>query len=319
MPRLTTSDHGTVIISRLLAGVAVLGALAVGLLYVGAPTPARAAAARPCVGVVVDAQQMGGAVRTGCAVGDPRTGLAALANAGFGYTPRPRDGLICQIDAQPASCTATTSTTYWSYWYRAPGSHTWVYANQGAGTHDPKPGSTEGWVWQDGGRRPPPDIALATICPQVAASPTPAPTTSPKPKPKPTPTPTRTTHRPKPTHRPTATHRPTDRPTRPPTTTPAAGAGSAAGGTHRKRSASATPTPRPTRSPTPSATSATSPPTPSASSAAAVTTSPAAATGPEPDGSGGPALPKAAGAAVGGALVIGLGAAAYVRSRRSGP
>ncbi|HEX7189380.1 MAG TPA: hypothetical protein VF423_14260 [Actinomycetes bacterium] len=126
------------------------------------------AAAEPCVGVIVDARLLGGRVDTACADGDPDSGLDALTMAGFRYAFVPRQpGLVCQIDGQP-ECSRTSTTTYWSYWYRAKGSSRWVYANEGAGTHDPEPGSTEAWVWQDGGRREPPDVALRRICPQVA-------------------------------------------------------------------------------------------------------------------------------------------------------
>ena len=135
------------------------------------PAPAGAAA-KPCVGVIVDARLLGGDVRTGCAVGDPDSGLEALTKAGFGYAFVPRQpGLVCQIDRAP-ECTDTSTTTYWSYWYRAKGSKTWVYSSAGAASHDPAPGSTEAWVWQEGGRKQPPDIALTTICPQAAAEPT---------------------------------------------------------------------------------------------------------------------------------------------------
>lgn len=168
--------------------------------------PAPAYAAAPCVGVIVDGRLLGEDVRTGCATGDPDSGLQALTKAGFSYAFVPRQpGLVCQIDGLP-DCGRTTATTYWSYWYREPGSSRWVYSSFGAGQHDPKPGSTEAWVWQDGGRREPPDVALAQICPQVTEKPstTPKPSTttaSPKPATKPTtsPTPKPTTPTPKPT------------------------------------------------------------------------------------------------------------------------
>jgi hypothetical protein len=157
-----------------LATLAVVGATAVLGLLRAVPV---AAAANDCVAVLVDARQLGGEVRTGCAQGDPDNGLQALAKAGFGYTPRPRDGLICQIDSTPA-CGNTTSDNYWSYWYRSPGSSTWVYANEGAGTHDPRPGSTEAWVWQDGVRKQPPAVSASSICPQLKASPKPTKTSA---------------------------------------------------------------------------------------------------------------------------------------------
>ena len=150
---------------RLAAALAATALAGLGLL---AGPPAPAAAAEPCVGVVVDARLLGGGVSTGCAKGDPDSGLEALTKAGYSYAFVPRQpGQVCQIDGIP-ECSRTSTDTYWSYWWRAKGSSRWVYATEGAATHDPAPGATEAWVWQDGGRREPPDIALRTICPQVA-------------------------------------------------------------------------------------------------------------------------------------------------------
>ena len=144
------------------------------------PAP-RAYAGDPCVGVIVDARLLGAGVSTGCAAGDPDTGLDALTRAGFRYAFAPRQpGLVCQIDALP-ECARTSTTTYWSYWYRPKGSRTWTYATRGAGSRDPEPGSTEAWVWQDGGRRQPPDIALRTLCPQAATASSPPKTPAPTP------------------------------------------------------------------------------------------------------------------------------------------
>jgi hypothetical protein len=275
-----------------LATLAVAGCTMV----LGAVRAEPAAASGPCVAVVVDFRLLGGQVQTGCAQGDPSSGLQALGLAGFTYRPRP-DGLICQIDSRPA-CTDTTTSRYWSYWYRAAGSSRWVYASEGPGTHNPKPGSTEGWVWQDGGRAPPPSIRAETICPQLATTPSPTPT-------KPTPT------RPKPTRQPTA----------PASTTPTTGATHAPAGAPPSRG-SASPgrgTSGTTASPT------TGPPTsdsgtPSSTSAAAAppsggSTSGAAAPDPADQGGGG-ALGGAAGVALGSAVVLGIGAAAVVRTRR---
>lgn len=144
-----------------------LGTL-VGLLL---PTPA--AAGQACVGVVVDARLAGGALSTGCADGDPDSGLEALSAAGFRYAFVPRfPGLVCSIDGQP-ECSRTSSTTYWSYWYREPGRSAWVYSSLGAGNRDPAPGGMEAWVWQEGGRRRPPDVSLVSVCPQAQAQPRP--------------------------------------------------------------------------------------------------------------------------------------------------
>ncbi len=164
-------------VSRAVAALlAAVGLTASSLL--GVATAPAASAAEPCVGVIVDGRLFGSSLTYSCARGDPNSGLAALRMAGYSYTPRPRDNLICQINGRPA-CTDTTTDTYWSYWYRAPGSSSWVYSSQGAGSHDPKPGSTEAWVWQDGGRRTPPSIGQQTICPQPQASATKKPTSRP--------------------------------------------------------------------------------------------------------------------------------------------
>jgi hypothetical protein len=263
----------------------------------GAATSAQPAAASkasgPCVAVIVDFRKLGGAVQTGCAQGDPSTGLKALTLAGFSYTPRPRDGLICQINAKPA-CTDTTTSKYWSYWYRAAGSSQWVYASEGAGSHNPKPGSTEGWVWQNGGKTPPPSTAAKVICPQLAAGPTPKPT-----KTKPA--------TPKPTN--SASSKPSTGKTHMPSKAKPSSAGSKASATASADATASTATSSPTNGsapPTPTD-AASSPPNGGSSSGA----SPDAAH----DG-GGATLGGAAGVALGGAVVLGIGAATVVRARR---
>jgi hypothetical protein len=158
--------------------------------------PAPATAAKACVGVIVDARLAGGGVSTGCALGDPDSGLDALVDAGYSYAFAPRyPGLVCSINGTP-ECAKMTTTDHWSYWYREPGERTWVYSSVGAGAHDPEPGSTEAWVWQDGGRQQPPDIALSTICPQVAEQSSPSPARTKEPSPTTTPKPAASTDRP---------------------------------------------------------------------------------------------------------------------------
>jgi hypothetical protein len=268
-----------------LATLVVAGATsALGVVATSAMTPAAALAApRACVAVIVDFRQLGGAVQTRCAQGDPATGLQALAKAGFTATPRPRDGLICEIDARP-SCADTTSTTYWSYWYRAPGSSRWVYASEGAGTHNPKPGSTEAWVWQDGGRQPPPSIRADVICPQLAAASS-------------TPTPTHTKSK-----QPKASTRPTTQP--PPDTT--------------RSTARPTPT-KTTTAPAQSATNAPSSSSSSSSAAAPATDSTggsATDAAPAAKSDDGGELRGATGVALGGIVILGIGAATVLRARR---
>lgn len=267
------------------AAVRVLVALCVATAGLLVPAPA-AVTAEKCVGVVVDARLLGGGVRTGCAKGDPGSGLEALTAAGFRYAFAPRQpGLVCQIDSAPA-CDRTTTTTYWSYWYRAKGSDTWVYAAEGAGSRDPEPGSTEAWVWQEGGRRQPPGVAQRTICPTTTDSP-----------------------RPKETSSAGATRDATKAPA--PTTSEAA---------TPKASASATSAaPRTTKSPEPSAASATAgtattsaPPTSRAVTTPVATPAAASSTG---DEGGSPWIAVAGGVA----LVAALGGAALLRSRRGAP
>jgi hypothetical protein len=167
--------------AALLAPVLLGGAGSVGLALLGPRAPA-AGAAKPCVGVVVDGRLAGGDLRTACAVGDPDSGLAALTDAGFSYAFVPRQpGQVCQLDGFP-ECSRNSADTYWSYWWRAPGSSRWVYATEGAGSHDPDPGAVEAWVWQEGGKRQPPDVAFRTICPQAVKAPsTLTPAASPRP------------------------------------------------------------------------------------------------------------------------------------------
>ena len=284
---MTANRSGTV--RRLAAALAATALAGLGLL---AGPAAPAGAAQPCVGVVVDARLLGGGVSTGCAEGDPDSGLEALTMAGYSYAFVPRQpGLVCQVDGAP-ECSRTSTDTYWSYWYRAKGSSTWVYASQGAGSHDPAPGSTEAWVWQDGSRRQPPDIALRTICPQVASTPT-------------------------------ATRTPA--PTRDATK-------SASPGPDRTRSASAAASPRRSSSATAGAAasgrtsdrpsdSATTGAAPTSTTATAATATAAPSSRPvsraaEQDDGGG--APPWAGAAIGAGLVAVLGGSALARSRRGG-
>jgi len=275
-------------IGKAIAALATLAVASATLAFGAAQAGPASAATGPCVAVVVDFRHLGGQVQTGCAQGDPSSGLRALGLAGFAYRPRP-DGLICQIDSRPA-CTDTTSSRYWSYWYRAAGSSHWVYASEGPGTHNPKPGSTEGWVWQDGGRTPPPDTRADTICPQLAATPSPKPT------------------RPKPTHQPTSpaptseqTHR-------------AAGTAVSPASTSAGRVSSAA-----TTSPTTGSLTSSSGTSSSTSAAVAppteAPTSGVAAPNPAEHGGGG-ALGGAAGVALGSAVVLGIGAATVARARR---
>ncbi len=276
-------------VRRLAAALAATALAGLGLLAV----PRPAGAAEPCVGVVVDARLLGAGVSTGCAKGDPDSGLEALTKAGYGYAFIPRQpGQVCQIDGAPA-CSDTSTDTYWSYWWRAKGSTRWVYATEGAATHDPAPGATEAWVWQDGGRREPPDIALGRICPQVAeprpstAAPSSDPTTSRAPSPEQS------------------------------SSSSKAAAGGPSGRTSSSRSpgtrtGSATPTP--TATPSTAGPSTTSPPVDDSAPATPSQTAVAAQAAADDDGG---TLPWA-GVVLGGGLIAAFGGAALARSRRGG-
>jgi hypothetical protein len=238
--------------------------------------------------MIVDGRLAGGSLRTGCATGDPRSGLAALTGAGFTYAFVPRQpGQVCQIDGLP-ECSRNGGDTYWSYWHRTKGTHTWVYSGEGAATYDPEPGDTEAWVWQEGGKRPPPDIAFGTLCPQSAAD------VEPSDPPMPAPTAKKTS-----TARPTGSGGAEPLPDL--TTTPPALKPGRASSTAPDSPAA---TPTPTTALSTGTTGTSEPPSPS--------TSPVAATD---DGGGGPPW---AGLAVGAAVVALLGGAAVTRARRTG-
>jgi hypothetical protein len=113
------------------------------------PSPASAA---DCAGVkvVVDFTALGGAVETRCAAGDPGSGLQALDLVGLPYTFVPRQpGFVCTINSLPNPCRKPTTSAYWSYWHATPGG-TWTYSTSGAGSHDPAPGTVEGWAFGAG-------------------------------------------------------------------------------------------------------------------------------------------------------------------------
>ncbi|RKT55074.1 hypothetical protein C8E97_3730 [Saccharothrix australiensis] len=136
-----------------MVGLLVVGLLAAGPLVAGAPLPAAAAAECAGVTVVVDFGAAGGGVRTGCAPGDPASGLAALSAAGFGYRMAQRfAGFVCRIDNRPESdpcVNASPTDAYWSYWHAQPGG-SWTYSDVGAAARDPAPGSVEGWAFGAG-------------------------------------------------------------------------------------------------------------------------------------------------------------------------
>ncbi|WP_027347189.1 hypothetical protein [Hamadaea tsunoensis] len=143
---------------RLLA--AFFAALAVTTVLVAveaAPAQAAACSGTTGVTVVVDFAALGGGVVTGCAVGDPATGLAALTGAGFTVAGTQRWGLafVCRINGKPTAaqdpCVNTPpATAYWSYWHASTHGAAWAYSSSGAGSYNPAPGSVEGWAYGAG-------------------------------------------------------------------------------------------------------------------------------------------------------------------------
>lgn len=128
-----------------------LSACLLGLSLWAAP----AAHAAPCgtgdgVTVVVDT---GSQVLTRCAPGDPSSAREALGAAGFAITPVARfPGAICRIDGQPASdpCQAMPpASAYWAI-FTAPSGGSWSYAQQGAGSLNPAPGTALGFRFGSG-------------------------------------------------------------------------------------------------------------------------------------------------------------------------
>ena len=163
---------------RLVAGSAALLVAAAGLAVAAPAAEAAACSGSSGVTVVVDFGSLGGGVQTGCAGGDPASGLAALSAAGHGYTFVPRQiGLVCQIDGRPNPCNGAPTTAYWSYWHATRGG-SWSYATAGAGGYNPQPGTVEGWAFGAGGR---PGIAPPAA--PAPPPPPPKPTTRPAPRP----------------------------------------------------------------------------------------------------------------------------------------
>jgi hypothetical protein len=157
---------------RLLRAAAATAGLAAGLLLgpglLVAPRPAYAASSN-CVAVVVDSgSRVSGKCMTWRA---GLTGAGALSGTGHSYGFA-RSGLVCSVDGFPADC-HVDSTHYWSYWHKAPGSGSWTYSNEGAGTYNPRKGETEGWAYQNGSSRQPRNIPFTTICPPPKPAPAP--------------------------------------------------------------------------------------------------------------------------------------------------
>ena len=204
---------------------------ALGLLVLVAPVPeagaaapavvVRAAAAGTTVGshqgvcttadpaavtVVVDYQDLGGAVDVRCATNLPAgaTGYQALQAAGFAAAGTARDGsaFVCRLNGRPAAgevvpipgnagyteqCQTTPpASAYWSYWY-APSGGSWAYSTQGVMSRRVQIGGFEGWSFAHNaaaGSNPAPRFAPVTApAPPAVTKPPTTPSAKPPAKP----------------------------------------------------------------------------------------------------------------------------------------
>lgn len=135
------------------------------------------------VTIVVDFQSLGGGTVVRCAPGDPDSGLAALAAAGFRVDQvANQPGFVCRIDGLPGPKTEDCADTpparaYWGYSHAERGG-SWSYSSSGAHVYDPPVGTVEGWAFNgDGG----------TTQPTIPPPPPPEPGPDPKPRPSPSP------------------------------------------------------------------------------------------------------------------------------------
>lgn len=98
------------------------------------------------------------------------------SSSGMGVTVCSIQGIGCP--ASDCFCQSYTAPYYyWSYWHLQ--NENWVYSNLGVSNYNVSPQGVEGWIWGDG-KKAPPNISFASICPPVTAtatlSATPAPT-----------------------------------------------------------------------------------------------------------------------------------------------
>lgn len=163
---------------RLIAvvGLATLAAGAAGLVT---PGPAAAGSAHICVGLVIDATSIGGSTDTECASVPPgSSGIDVLESTGHTVTTDYDGRFVCSIDGVPSSgCSGVDADHYWSYWHRAAGDTRWAYSSDGAASYQPAAGSTDGWVYDNGHTRRPPDVGR--LCPEPTGSTTASPSPSP--------------------------------------------------------------------------------------------------------------------------------------------
>lgn len=164
-------------VRRLLVAGAALAVVATGGALAGPAAPARAATPAH-VGIVV--------AGLGSYCVPYRSGMtgADVLNAHFdvvyGQAP-PYVGFVFTIDG--VGNTRPDNTHYWAYYHGGGGS--WTYSGSGAATYRPRPGTVEGWAYDDGGSSAPqpPATTYAALCGSL--DPQPAPVSTPRPAPQP--------------------------------------------------------------------------------------------------------------------------------------
>ena len=115
---------------------------------------AGACAAGTGVTVAVDFQAFGGGTVVRCDPGKPKTGVAAMQDAGFTVAGTSQYGLafVCRIDndptpAQQPCITTPPATAYWAMYTAGKSAKKWTYSATGASTYKPAQGSIEAWAF----------------------------------------------------------------------------------------------------------------------------------------------------------------------------
>ncbi|WP_309650399.1 hypothetical protein [Nocardioides sp.] len=161
---------------RFLAAAALVAA-AVG---VGTPAPAVAAGCSSASGVtvVVDFNQLGGGVSSGCVSGGGGQKASALfPSAGHPLTYAQRQpGFVCRVSGVPAEdpCINTSpASAYWGLWWTDGEGGAWVYSSLGASSLTIPDGGYVAFSWDESGGDAEPSYTPAA---HAEPSPTPAPT-----------------------------------------------------------------------------------------------------------------------------------------------
>ncbi|WP_408896257.1 hypothetical protein ACJ5H2_15215 [Nocardioides sp. R1-1] len=164
------------------AAATILVAGAVALLPQG---PARAAACGGSTGVsvVVDSNELGAGISSGC---DPHVGddVAAKNFADAGYAleyskAAGMSGFVCKVNGNPSNGDCTETDSYWSLWWSDGKSGTWTYANRGVASLRIPDGGYVAFSWHKGsGQAAPPDVAPTPRVVEAKPTPTASPTRS---------------------------------------------------------------------------------------------------------------------------------------------